>query len=172
MRRTALLATLALSLALPAASAAQVSLMGGVGVTNPLGDLNDAADVGWHALAGVQLGIATIPIQLRADGGYHSFGAQSSTPAVDVLSGALSLVVPFPGVGLSPYVLGGIGMYRTSFDDDAIENQSDTGIHGAFGVDIGAAGGFGGFAEVRFVDVNTNAEGSRRFVTATLGIRL
>lgn len=170
MRRSTLLATLAVLL-IPTASAAQLRLMAGAGVTNPMGDLNDAADVGWHAMGGLSLGIATLPVGLRADGGYHSFGEQGTDPKTTILSGALSVVVSFPGVGLSPYVLGGVGVYRTSLDVDGVDPESDTGFHAAFGVDIGAIG-FGGFAEVRLVNVNPEGSGNRRFVTATLGIRL
>jgi hypothetical protein len=122
-------------------------------------------------MAGLQLAVAALPIGLRADGAYHSFGQQGTNPATSILSGALSLVVTFPGVGLSPYVLGGVGAYRTSQDVSGLEPESDSGIHGAFGVDIGALG-FGGFAEVRLVNVSTAGSGNRRYVTATLGIRL
>jgi hypothetical protein len=169
MRRFALLAIL-LCLSVPSVSAAQVRLMGGVGVSNPMSDLKDVADVGWHAMAGLQLSIAALPVGLRADGMYHSFGERGASPTPSVLSGALSLVVTLPGVGLSPYVLGGLGTYRTS-TDGGTDAQSDSGIHGAFGVDIGALS-FGGFAEVRLVNVNTEGSGNVRFVTATLGFRL
>lgn len=170
MRRTALLATVAL-LILPSVSAAQVSILAGVGVTNPMGDLKDETDVGWHAMGGVKLSIANIPVGLRADGAYHSFGEQGANPKTSILSGALSLVVPFPGVGLSPYVLGGVGLYRTSSDVDGSVPFSDSGIHGAFGVDIGAVG-FGGFAEVRAATIKTEGSASRWLVSATLGVRL
>ena len=169
MRPIAVLATLAFLL-IPSAAEAQVRILGGAGVTNPMSDLSDASDVGWHAMAGMHLGIAALPVGLRADGGYHSFGEQGTNPKTSILSGALSLVVTFPGVGLSPYVLGGVGLYRTSLDVDGLEPDSDSGIHGAFGVDIGALG-FGGFAEVRLVNVRPES-GNLRFVTATLGIRL
>jgi hypothetical protein len=170
MRRTALLATVVLVL-LPASVQGQIRLLGGLGVTNPMGDLNDVADVGWHATGGVQLSIAALPVGLRADGGYHSFGEQGSNPKTSILSGALSVVVNFPGIGLSPYVLGGFGTYRTSVDVDGSDPVSNAGIHGAFGVDIGA-GGMGGFAEVRYVSVKTDSSANQRFVTATLGVRL
>lgn len=171
MRRTALFATLALLLLLPSATAAQLRILAGAGVTNPMGDLNDATDVGWHATGGVKLSIATIPVSLQADGTYHSFGEQGTNPQTSILAGALSLVVPFPGVGLRPYVLGGVGLYRTSLDVDGLDPESDTGIHGAFGVDIGAVG-FGGYAEVRGTVVDTEGSGNRWFVSATLGVRL
>jgi hypothetical protein len=71
-------------------------------------------------------------------------------------------------VGLVPYLLGGVGAYRTSAEGaDAV---SDNGFHAAFGVNIGAIG-FGGFGEVRLVNVNGDG-GDARFVTATLGLRL
>ena len=170
MRRIAYTATVALLL-LPSASAAQVRLLAGAGVTNPMSDLNDVADVGWHAMAGMHLGIAAFPVGLRADGAYQSLGEQGTSPASSILSGALSVVVTFPGVGLSPYILGGVGMYRTSVDVSGFDPESDSGIHGAFGVDIGALS-FGGFAEVRVVNVSTQSSGNSRFVSATLGVRL
>lgn len=170
MRRFALSAAL-VCLLVPCTARAQLRLLGGVGVTNPLSDLNDVADVGWHAMGGIQLGIATIPVALRADGGYHSFGEQGSNPQTTILSGALSLVVSFPGIGLKPYVLGGVGTYRTSYDVPGSSSVTNGGIHGAFGVDIGAVG-IGGFGEVRFSSVKTEESTNLRFVTATLGIRL
>jgi hypothetical protein len=145
--------------------------MVGAGVTNPMSDLNEVADAGWNLMAGMQLSVAALPVGLRADGAYHSFGEQGANPRTSMLSGALSLVVTFPGVGLSPYLLGGVGMYRTSIDVSGVEPESDSGIHGAFGVDIGAVG-FGGFAEVRLVNVSAEGSGNRRFVSATLGIRM
>lgn len=170
MRRFAVCLAIALLFA-PAPAEAQVRLLGGVGVTNPMSDLNDVTSVGWHATGGAQLSIATLPVSLQADGGYHSFGEQGSNPKTSVLSGALSLVVTLPGVGLSPYFLGGLGIYRTSVDVSGLDPTSDTGIHAAFGVDIGAAG-FGGYAELRGVNVSTEGSGNFRFLTATLGIRL
>lgn len=170
MRRTALVAILAL-LWVPSAAMGQVRILAGAGVTNPISDLNDVTDVGWHAMAGMQLSVAALPVGLRADGGYHSFGQQGANPQTSILSGALSVVLTLPGVGLSPYLLGGVGIYRTSLDVSGTEPTSDTGIHAAFGVDIGALG-FGGFAELRGVSVGTEGAGNFRFLTATLGFRL
>ena len=152
----------------PAALEAQPRIMAGAGLSTPIGDLGDVAGVGWHASAGLQVGIPTFPVAIRADGAYHSFGAEASLPEVSMLAGALSAVVNLPGVGLVPYFLGGVGMYRTS--EEGFDPVSDPGFHGAFGVNIGALG-FGGFGEVRFVNVN-GASADARFVTATVGFRL
>jgi len=169
MRSLVTYASLAFLL-LPASIAAQPQLMAGAGLSSPLGDFADQADAGWHAAAGLQLDIPTLPIGIRADGAYHSFGQPTGLPGVSMLSGALSAVVRLPGVGIVPYLLGGLGMYRTSVDVDGQDPVSDPGFQGAFGVNIGALG-FGGFAEVRFVNVNGESRDSR-FVTATLGLRL
>jgi len=137
-------------------------------MSTPFSDLGKVTGVGWHATAGLQLGVPTIPVALRADGAYHSFGEESPAPKLTMLTGALSAVVNLPGVGLVPYFLGGIGMYRTSVD--GFDPVSDPGFHAAFGVNIGALG-FGGFGEARFVNVNGDG-GDSRFVTATIGFRL
>jgi hypothetical protein len=171
MRRLSSFACLALVLALAAAPStvdAQPRLMAGAGMSTPFGDFGDGAGVGWHAGAGLQLGFPTLPVAIRADGAYHSFGEESPAPKTSMLGGALSLVINLPGVGLVPYFLGGLGMYRTSVD--GLDAVSDPGFHGAFGVNIGALG-FGGFGEVRLINVNGDG-GDARFVTATVGFRL
>lgn len=169
MRRMILLAALVL-LSAPATVSAQVRLMAGAGFSSPIGDFGDVAEPGWHGMAGLQLGVPAIPVALRADGGYHSFGQAAGNPSSSMLSGALSLVLNLPGVGLVPYILGGVGSYRTSVDVSGSSAVSDGGFHGAFGVNIGALG-FGGFGEVRLVNVSQSG-GNARFVTATLGLRL
>jgi hypothetical protein len=163
----ALTAAIALASA-PAAVDAQPRIMGGAGLSTPIGDFGDVAGVGWHAGAGLQVGIPTFPIALRADGAYHSFSEEASLPKVTMLAGALSGVVNLPGVGLEPYFLGGVGMYRTA--EEGFDPVSDPGFHLAFGVNVGALG-FGGFGEVRFVNINAS-EADARFVTATVGFRL
>ena len=171
IRSLASLAALAAALLLaaaPSAADAQPRIMAGAGLSTPIGDLGEIAGVGWHAGAGLQVGIPTFPVALRGDGAYHSFGEEASAPQISMLAGALSAVVNLPGVGLVPYFLGGVGMYRTS--EEGFDPVSDAGFHGAFGVNIGALG-FGGFGEVRFVNVNGTG-GDARFVTATLGFRL
>jgi hypothetical protein len=169
MRRLALLIALA-ALSSPAAGAAQVSLLGGGGLSRPFGDFGDLAESGWNLMAGLQVGVPGIPVQLRADGSYHSFGAPSGQPTSSLLGGAGSLVVTLPGVGLVPYVLGGVGQYRLSVDETGVAAVTDNGYHGAFGVNIGALG-FGGFAELRVVNISQSG-GDSRFVAVTIGLRL
>jgi hypothetical protein len=167
MPRSTLLAALVL-LSLPLAADGQVRLLAGGGLSTPIGDFSDAAEAGWHLTAGMQLAVPAIPVALRADGAYHSFGQARPAPSIDMLDGNLSLVFNLPGVGLVPYLLAGVGAYRTT--PEGLDAVSDNGFHAAFGVNIGAIG-FGGFGEVRFVNVNQDVSDAR-FVMATLGFRL
>jgi len=169
MRRMTLLVALVL-LSAPGAVSGQVRLMAGAGLSSPIGDFGDVAESGWHGMAGLQLAVPAIPIALRADGGYHSFGAAAANPSSSMLSGTLNLVLSLPGVGLVPYILAGVGKYRTSVDVAGVDAVSDNGFQGAFGVNIGALG-FGGFGEVRLVNVSGSG-GDARFVMATVGLRL
>lgn len=172
MRRSFLIACLLFLL--PAAVEAQPRLMVGGGFTAPQGDLGDVADPGWHLGVGLNLGIPTLPVGLRADGRLHKMGAgDTALRDTEYLTGAISLVFRLPGVGLEPYVLGGMGTYRYSGganSDPDVTRFSDTGYHAGFGIATGQLG-LGLFAEIRYVYIDTEA-GSNAMIPLTLGFRL
>ena len=172
MRRPLLIASL--FVLLPAAAEAQPRLMIGGGFTAPQGEIGEVADPGWHLGVGLNLGIPTLPVALRADGRVHKMAANDSALRDnEYLTGSISLVFQLPGVGLEPYVLGGMGTYRYSGglrSDPAEAEFSDTGYHGGFGMVTGQLG-FGLFAEIRYVHIPTDA-GSSSMIPLTLGFRL
>jgi hypothetical protein len=155
----------------PAAVEAQPRMMVGGGFTAPSSDLSNTAEPGYHLMAAIQVGIPTLPVSFRGDGAFH----RMSSPDVDmvgarVLAGSLSLVFTLPGVGLQPYLLGGIGSYRVETGPtDLTTAVTKNGYHGGFGVVVGGLG-FGAFAEVRFIQINTDSKA--RMIPLTLGIRL
>jgi hypothetical protein len=51
------------------------------------------------------------------------------------------------------------------------DSDTETGFHGGFGVNLGALG-FGGFAEIRFINVSTESATNFRYIPVTVGIRL
>lgn len=161
------LAVLALA---PSAVEAQPRLLVGGGFTAPNGQISDVAEPGYHLQAGLQVTIPTLPLGLRGDGGYHRMAATSvDASQAEILAGSLSVVFFLPGVGLQPYFLGGIGSYQTEAGPvDDPQKVTDTGYHGGFGVAIGGLG-FGGFAEVRYVQIQSDA--SARLIPVTLGFR-
>jgi len=172
MRRLTSFAVVAFFLA-PAAVEAQPSLMLGGGVSNPIGDFSDGAGAtGFHGRVGLQIGVPTFPVAARGDADYHRFGEGDLGSQFNVLAGSLSAVLTLPGVGIAPYVLAGVGAYRLGLDiAGTTESDTETGFHGGFGVNLGALG-FGGFAEIRFVNVSTDSPGNFRYIPLTVGIRL
>lgn len=171
MRRLMLAAVLA-GFLIPAAAEAQLPrIMAGGGLSTPTGDFNDVAEVGYHGRLGLQMGAPAFPLAGRLEGEYHSFGQTTGLPEWSVLNGALSAVLELQGTGISPYFLAGIGRYRVKAELGADETTStETGFQGGFGVNIGALG-FGGFAEFRVIQINT--EGSKiRYFPVSVGFRL
>ncbi len=164
MRRITLLSAFVFLL-IPASVEAQPRLMIGGGLSNPTGDFSDVAGSGFHGRAGLQIGVPAFPLAVRADGEYHSFGEED--PALgkySILDGTLSAVLSLGGIGLSPYVLAGIGAYRVS--TDILDGSSQTGYHGGFGVSLGALG-FGGWVELRYVKIE-----DLKYIPISVGIRL
>ncbi|MDZ7780497.1 MAG: hypothetical protein U5R14_11300 [Gemmatimonadota bacterium] len=170
MRRFVFTAALAAFL-LPSAAEAQIPrIMAGGGLSTPMGDFSDVAEGGYHGRVGLQLGVPAFPLSGRLEGEYHSFGQLEGQPKHTVLNGALSAVLTLQGVGITPYFLVGVGTYRVDSDQEAIDPVTEPGFQGGFGVNIGALG-FGGFAEFRVVQVNT--EGSKtRYFPISVGFRL
>jgi Outer membrane protein beta-barrel domain len=164
MRRIALLA--ALVFAIPAAADAQARLMVGGGLTTPQSDFADTNESGMHGRVGLQVGVPVFPVSVRAEGELHRLpetGGDNTTMIVGTLSG----VVALGGLGISPYILGGVGKYN--INTSTAEATASSGIHGGFGVSLGALG-FGGYAEIRYVKIDTAGDNSS-YIPITVGFR-
>ena len=170
MRRLIVLALF--MLIAPVAAEAQPRLMLSGGLTTPNGDVSTSADPGYHVGASIEIGIPTLPVGFRGDGTLHKMGsARAGLEATEVLAGSLSIVYTMPGVGLRPYMLGGLGAYRVSAGtEDVPVTQTSRGYHGGFGVSIGGLL-FAAFAEIRYVLVPT-PDNTVRMIPLTLGFRL
>ena len=168
MRRITLLIALALAIG-PAVAQAQPRLVLGGGITSPNGDFKDSANTGYHVRLGLELGLPTLPVSLRADGDFHRLAeADPAFEATTILGGAVGAVFALPGVGLSPYLLGGVGRYRTDAGPLG-SSVTDTrrGFHAGFGINLGAVG----FVEIRYVQINGDA-GDTKYIPMTFGLRL
>ncbi len=172
MIRSKIFAAALCALLLPAAAEAQLPrIMAGGGLSNPIGDFGDMADPGYHGRVGLQLGAPAFPLAGRLEGEYHSFGELEGGAKTTVLNGALSAVLELQGTGLTPYFLAGVGRYRVKQEVGMVEGTAtQNGFHGGFGVNIGALG-FGGFAEIRVVQINSEG-GDIRYFPVTVGFRL
>ena len=180
MRRLTFCALLCF-LFVPADVEAQPRLMFGGGLSSPQSNFAEEAEAGWHGMAGLQLEVPGIPIAIRADGALHSFGEMTTSSLISkttLLTGAISGVLTLPGVGIGPYLLGGLGVSQNTTDltisalsAAGSTSRSDPSFHLGAGVTLGALG-FGGFAEIRGTQVSSGLGSSWRFLVATVGIRL
>lgn len=157
---------------------AQAQLKFGVGAGASLanGDIGDVVDMGYHlmATAGIQPPLA--PVGFRVDGMYNQFNAKSpGTFKVNVMALTANAIVSMPGaVVLSPYAIGGVGMYNSKSDVAGDEASNDLGVNVGAGIKFSLAG-FGAFAEARFHNVfpEQPASGPKtnfRFIPITFGI--
>jgi hypothetical protein len=171
MRRFVITA-IAAGFLLPAAADAQLPrVLAGGGLSNPIGDFSDEADPGYHGRLGLQLGAPAFPLAGRVEGEYHAFGQPEGGVKTTVLNGTLNVVVELQGTGLTPYFLAGVGRYRIQREIGAMEaTGTETGFQGGFGVNVGALG-FGGFLEIRVVQINGDG-GDIRYYPVSVGFRL
>jgi hypothetical protein len=174
-------AVAAFALMAPIAMAqAQLKFGVGAGATIPSGDLSDAAtglETGYHLLvtAGIQPPLA--PVGFRVDGMFNEFGFKSAA-ASDIKYRIMGLnanaVFSMPGaVVLSPYAIGGVGMYNSKSTADGDEASTDMGVNIGAGIKFGLAG-FGAFAEARFHHIFAEEVAGTtpkiRFIPITFGI--
>ena len=172
-RRIAAIAALAVTLAAPAALHAQSPLKFGLtaGATFPQGDAGDAFDWGYHVAGHVTAKPMMSPVGIRGEVMYHSFGAKEETgfdgENLGVLAGIVNAELGLGGVGVKPYLIAGLGMYRSSFAD--FDSETDFGFNVGAGLDFGLAG-FSAFAEARYHSIQTEGE-STNIVPISFGLR-
>jgi hypothetical protein len=171
VRSAVLISAVALA-ASASSAAAQVNFSLGAGPTIGIGDLGDATDMGYHAQLSAGFAVPVLPVGLRADGMFTRLPfAGEGDGNYQVISGTLNAVVNIPSVGITPYLIGGVGFYNSKFDFDEADSESDTDL----GVNVGAGirfglPGLGVFAEARLHNIFGDGD-SVRMVPITLGVR-
>ncbi len=172
------IATIAL-VAAPRASQAQFGLVKpfqlGVagGATQPMSTLKDGANMGFNGTVALGINVPLIPLGLRVDGAYNQFGEKAGVGAkLHVISATGNLVWSLPLLVVSPYLIGGAGLYRTTATSTGTVSATQTDNH--FGWNAGAGvklplSVFKAFVEARYNRVTTNT-GSMQFVPLTVGI--
>lgn len=99
-----------------------VSIGVGGGMSLPEGEVSDAVNTGWHALVTAGLGSPMQPLGLRLDVAYNRFGFSDQVETalggeghLTASSATLNVTYRLPKATwpISPYLLWGIGAYRT-----------------------------------------------------------
>lgn len=169
------------------------------GASIPVGDLAEKGLEGGNATTGFNVaGMVTfaspaLPVALRVEVGYDRFGTDVDPgdfgPDVEdvdatwsVISGTANAVLGLGGVGgvgVRPYLIGGVGVYRYELkvsgdigDGVTISaggNDTDVGVNGGLGLRFGL-GSLSTFVEARIHHVF--AEEALQFVPISVGLEL
>lgn len=139
------------------------------GASIPLSDLSDSHKVGYNAAAHLGINMPMSAVGFRLEGFYNNFAGQNEG---DILGGELriaggnvNITYAFGGVGMRPYVIGGVGSYNVK--PDIGDSRTDFGINAGFGAKFQLSG-LGTFVEARLHTISGDQQ--LQFVPITFGI--
>ena len=178
MKRSLFLAIATIALvAVPRVSNAQLGVLKpfslGIagGATQPMSDLKTSTDIGYNGTVAMAINLPFIPVGLRVDGAYNQFGQKAGAPAkLHVASATGNVVWRLPSVGISPYLIGGAGLYMATATVTGSPSQTDNhlGWNAGAGINLPLSV-FHAFVEARYNRISTTG-GSMEFVPVTFGI--
>ncbi len=139
------------------------------GAAIPLSDLSDSHKVGYNAAAHLGINMPASPVGFRLEGFYNKFAGQDegvfTNEDVRIAGGNVNITYAFGGLGLRPYVIGGVGSYNIKADGG--ESRTDFGINAGVGAKFQLSG-LGTFVEARLHTVSGDPQ--LQFVPITFGI--
>lgn len=140
--------------ALPAASRAQsASILVSGGLSVPSGDLSDGANSGYNVNLGLAFGAPLIPVGARIEAGFSSFDFEGGGGSVRIASATANAVLGLGSVGISPYLIGGVGLYNRHFNIDDVgvapSDKTSAGVNVGGGIRF-PLGGISTFLEARY----------------------
>lgn len=148
-----------------------IGLAGGISL--PMGDFGDFFKSGYIISGSVGFRPAAVPFGIRGELGYQSHDADGADATWSILSGTANAVFHLGtgASGVAPYFIGGVGAYRSTFDMDGFDSESeiDFGFNAGAGLDF-ALSGFNTFLEARYHHVLTEGDATT-FIPITFGIR-
>jgi opacity protein-like surface antigen len=146
------------------------------GVSVPQGDLADGANTGWHALGTLALGSAMQPIGLRLDVAYNRFGF-SDRVGTTIRDGHQSIGsatlnasyrLPMTNSPISPYLIAGLGAYRSDCSLGAVSCDAVT----RFGWNAGLGARMRVLPFRTFVELRYHRTSGIGYVPVTVGVML
>jgi opacity protein-like surface antigen len=179
LKRSLFLAIAAIALvAVPRVSHAQLGLVKpfSLGVAGggalPMSDLSDATKTGYNGTVAMQIKLPFIPLALRVDGAYNGFSSKADNgPKLHVLSGTGNLVWNLPSVGVSPYLIGGAGLYMATATVSGLPSATDNkfGWNAGAGINLPLTV-FHAFVEARYNRIAGDNGAKTEFIPVTFGI--
>ncbi len=178
MKRSLYLAIAAIALVVaPRVSHAQLGVLKpfqlGIagGAAQPMSNLSTTSKMGYNGTVALAINLPIIPVGLRVDGAYNAFSAKAAGGAkLHVMSATANVVYGLPIPALSPYLIGGAGLYMPTVTAPgfASTTQNHFGWNAGAGVNLPLSG-FKAFVEARYNRISANGT-SMEFVPVTVGI--
>jgi hypothetical protein len=181
LKRSLFLAIAAIALvAAPRVSHAQLGVLKpfqlGIagGGTLPMSDLSNTANTGYNGTVAMAINLPFIPVGLRVDGAYNAFSGKSGVGVagskLHVMSATGNVVWRLPSIGISPYLIGGAGLYMPTATAPGVASTTEN----HFGWNAGAGINLPltvvkAFVEARYNRISVNGA-SMQFVPVTFGI--
>ena len=157
--------------ALPFATAhAQLGFGAAAGLSAPMSDFKNTSDVGYHLTGMVTFSPPLAPIGFRFEGMFNEFNSKlNSAVKTRILAGTANAMVGAPGI-IGPYVIGGLGMYRSSASCSACSgSNTNPGFNLGGGLRFGLAG-FSAFGEARYHYVKASSGSNLQFIPVSFGV--
>lgn len=138
------------------------------GASFPTGTLGDAFDTGFNVMGTLGFQPAAMPVGLRFDAAYNSFGSKGNFDDAKIISGTANAVLTTSNMGgVKPYVLGGVGLYNADFGPG--DSQTKFGLNGGAGIEF-ALSGFNTYLEARYHSVFTENDHAN-YIPLVFGIK-
>ncbi len=130
------------------------------------GNYGDFYDTGFNVMGTLGMQPASLPVGLRFDAAYNSFG--SNGPTLKVISGTANAVLTTSNMsGVKPYVIGGVGIYNSKAGSG--DGQTKFGLNAGGGIEF-ALSGFNTFVEARYHSVFTDGD-NMNYIPLVFGIK-
>jgi hypothetical protein len=136
------------------------------GAAIPLSDFSNNFSTGYNGTITVGFNPALIPLGIRVDGAYNHFDFKGGGASIHITSATGNLVYKFPSMTVSPYGIGGIGLYNFGGSGGGSENEFGWNLGGGISLPLS---GFDAFVEARYNQAQKNGV-STKFVPITFGI--
>ena len=162
------------------AKAISIGISGGAAI--PAGDFGDFYTTGYNGTLSLGLKSVGSPIGIRIDAMYNKMSVKDDATitlpglgfveSASIASANANLVYSLPGVGISPYLIGGGGIYATKLHGDNFDTDSENefGVNGGIGAAFPLSG-FRTFIEARLHHIFSEGS-STQFIPVTFGISL
>jgi opacity protein-like surface antigen len=188
IKRLFLMATLLSVAALSATTAsAQSSKAVSIGISGgaaiPVGEFGEDFTTGYNGTISLMFRSYGSPIGLRIDGSYNKMSVKDEriidVPGFGVVDAAViptanaNLVYNLPGTGMTPYLIGGAGVYGLKLDVDGgddPDSETKFGVNGGIGAAFPLSG-FNAFIEARYHHVFSDGVATQ-FIPVVFGISL